>query len=68
MLAYDVLAKPRPLLDAQDAADGTGRGADGPPTMDALQTRREASSTLCDAIDLHLRNTFFAPRNVVNSF
>src|SRR5437879_3746541 len=28
LLAYDVFAKPRPLLDAQDAADGTGCGTD----------------------------------------
>jgi hypothetical protein len=28
VLTDDVFAKPRPLLDAQDTADGTGRGAD----------------------------------------
>src|SRR5215470_19099923 len=30
VLAYDVFAKPRPLLDAQNAAHRTGRGAYGP--------------------------------------
>src|SRR5262249_16816332 len=29
VLAYDVFAKPRALLDAQNAADGTGCGTDG---------------------------------------
>src|SRR6266404_6599161 len=29
VFTYDVFAKPGPLLDAQDAADGTGGGTDG---------------------------------------
>jgi hypothetical protein len=38
-LSYDVFAKLRPLLDAEDAADGTGCGADGP-----TDNRAEAAS------------------------
>jgi hypothetical protein len=33
VLTYNVFAKPRPLFDAQDAADGTGCGADRTTTI-----------------------------------
>jgi hypothetical protein len=43
VLRYDVFAKPRPLLDAEDAGDGTGCGADRPTVPPTIAPRGPAA-------------------------
>jgi hypothetical protein len=53
VLVRDVFAKPRPLLDAEDAADGAGCGADGPADNRAERSSGSfaRSSTLLGSAD-----------------